>query len=142
MFREILLPVDLSDREHQQKAVADAVALAKTFGARLHVLAVVPDFGMAMVAGFFPEDYEKQALAAANKELHEFVRRHVPSEVAVQHIVGHGTIYREIMHYADRTGCDLIVMASHRPQVQDLLLGSNAANVVRHAKQSVLVVRE
>jgi nucleotide-binding universal stress UspA family protein len=141
MSREILLPVDLSDPEHQRKAVADAVALAKTFGARLHVLAVVPDFGMAIVGGFFPEDYERQALAAANKELHEFVRSHVPADVAVQHIVGHGTIYREIMHYADRTGCDLIIMASHRPQVQDFLLGSNAANVVRHAKQSVLVIR-
>jgi nucleotide-binding universal stress UspA family protein len=141
MFREILLPVDLTDPEHQQKAMDSAVVLAKTFGARLHVLAVVPDFGMAMVGGFFPEDYEREALAAADKQLHEIVRRHVPPEVPVQHIVGHGTIYREIMHYADRTGCDLIVMASHRPQLQDYLLGPNAAKVVRHATQSVLVIR-
>jgi nucleotide-binding universal stress UspA family protein len=141
MFREILLPVDLTDPDHQRSAIDKAVTLAKTFGARLHVLAIVPDFGMAMVAGFFPEDYEKQALAAANKQLHEFTRRHVPEDVPVQHIVGHGTIYREIMHYADETGCDLIVMASHRPHLQDYLLGPNAAKVVRHATQSVLVIR-
>jgi nucleotide-binding universal stress UspA family protein len=141
MFREILLPVDLSDPKNQRKAVEDAVALAKASGARLHVLAVVPDFGMPMVAGFFPEDFERQALAAADKELHAFVSSHIPAELAVQHIVAHGSIYREIMKYADSTGCDLIVMASHRPELQDYLLGSNAAKVVRHARQSVLVSR-
>jgi nucleotide-binding universal stress UspA family protein len=71
MFREILLPVDLSDPNISERRLTDAVALAKTSGARLHVLAVVPDFGMPMVAGFFPEDFERQALAAADKELHE-----------------------------------------------------------------------
>jgi nucleotide-binding universal stress UspA family protein len=141
MFREILLPVDLANPDHQSVAIDKAVTLAKTFGARLHVLAVVPDFGMAMVAGFFPEDYEKQALAAADKQLHELTRRQVPPEVEVQHIVGHGTIYREIIQYADSTGCDLIVMASHRPHLQDYLLGPNASKVVRHARQSVLVIR-
>jgi nucleotide-binding universal stress UspA family protein len=33
-------------------------------------------------------------------------------------------------------------MASHRPELSDYLLGPNAARIVRHAKQSVLVVRE
>jgi nucleotide-binding universal stress UspA family protein len=61
--------------------------------------------------------------------------------VPVQHIVGHGTIYREILVRAERTKCDLIVMASHRPELQDYLLGPNAARVVRHAKCSVMVVR-
>jgi nucleotide-binding universal stress UspA family protein len=35
----------------------------------------------------------------------------------------------------------MIVMASHRPEMSDYLLGANAARVVRHAKISVLVVR-
>ncbi len=49
--------------------------------------------------------------------------------------------YREIMAFADETGCDLIVMTSHRPELSDYLLSPNAARVVRHARQSVLVVR-
>jgi nucleotide-binding universal stress UspA family protein len=35
----------------------------------------------------------------------------------------------------------MIVMASHRPELKDYLLGPNAARVVRHAECSVLVVR-
>jgi len=36
---------------------------------------------------------------------------------------------------------DLIIIASHRPGLQDYFLGSTAAKVVRHATCSVLVVR-
>jgi nucleotide-binding universal stress UspA family protein len=36
----------------------------------------------------------------------------------------------------------VIVLASHRPELKDYLLGPNAARVVRHAKCSVLVVRD
>jgi len=38
-------------------------------------------------------------------------------------------------------GVDLIIMASRRPELEDYLIGSNAARVVRHAHLSVLVVR-
>ncbi|MDF2094693.1 universal stress protein [Aquibaculum arenosum] len=142
MYRDILLAVDLSNPETQEKAVATAISCARSFGARLHVISVVPDFGMSMVAGFFPKNYERDALAQANKALHAYVAEKIPDDISVQHIVGHGTIYREILHYADKTGCDLIVMASHRPELEDYLLGPNAARVVRHAKASVIVVRD
>jgi nucleotide-binding universal stress UspA family protein len=46
------------------------------------------------------------------------------------------------MRLADKLGCDAIVMAAHRPELRDYLLGPNAARVVRHANQSVLVVRD
>lgn len=46
------------------------------------------------------------------------------------------------MAAADKLGCDLIVLSSHRPEMRDYLIGPNAARVVRHAKQSVLVVRD
>jgi len=74
--------------------------------------------------------------------LREFVRQHVPEGVRVQNIVSQGTIYKEILDAAERVGCDLIVMASHRPELADYLLGPNAARVVRHANCSVLVVRD
>jgi nucleotide-binding universal stress UspA family protein len=37
---------------------------------------------------------------------------------------------------------DLIVLAAHRPELKDYLLGPNASRVVRHAKCSVYVIRE
>jgi len=42
---------------------------------------------------------------------------------------------------AQEKGVDLIIIASHRPGLQDYFLGSTAAKVVRHAKCSVLVIR-
>lgn len=142
MYSDILLSVDLGHPETQGKAVDVAVQHAKTFGARLHIITVVPDYGMSIVGSFFPKEHEGEALEKANKALHEWVKQSIPDGTPVQHIVGHGTIYREILHYASETKCDLIVMASHRPELEDYLLGPNAARVVRHARCSVLVVRD
>lgn len=142
MYADIMLAVDLVNAATQMKAVRTAVSLAGTFGARLHVITVVPDYGMSMVGGFFTKDHERQAIEETNKALHAFTAAHVPAEIKLQHIVGHGTIYQEILRYAAETGCDLIVMASHRPGLEDYLLGPNAARVVRHAGCSVMVVRD
>ena len=142
MYADIMLAVDLVHPGTQMKAVASAVELARTFGARIHVITVVPDYGMSLVGGFFTKEHERQAIDAANKALHDFTAENLPKEIKLQHIVGHGTIYQEILRYAADTGCDLIVLASHRPELEDYLLGPNAARVVRHARCSVMVVRD
>ncbi|MEQ8814586.1 MAG: universal stress protein [Thalassobaculum sp.] len=142
MYADIMLAVDLVHPGTQMKAVATAVELARTFGARIHVITVVPDYGMSLVGGFFTKEHERQAIDAANKALHDFTAENLPKEIKLQHIVGHGTIYQEILRYAADTGCDLIVLASHRPELEDYLLGPNAARVVRHARCSVMVVRD
>jgi nucleotide-binding universal stress UspA family protein len=142
MFKDILLPVDLGNPETQEKAVSTAIELAKAFGSRLHVMTIVPDFGESFVSSFFPVDYQEKAVEAANQSLHAFVKERVPEGIPVQHIVAHGTIYEEILSFAKEQSIDMIVMASHRPELQDYLLGPNASRVVRHADCSVTVVRE
>jgi nucleotide-binding universal stress UspA family protein len=141
MYKDILLAVDLAHPDTQMRAVSTAAEYAKAFGSRLHVVTVVPDFGMSIVGSFFPEGYERQALERAREDLHAFTRDRLPEDLTVQHIVGHGTIYQEILRLAEEVKADLIVMASHRPGLEDYLLGPNAARVVRHAATSVLVVR-
>lgn len=142
MYRDILLPVDLEHDSSWRKALPTALELVKAFDARLHVIAVVPDFGYSMVGAFFPKDFEKRALEKANEALHEFVKHRIPEDVPVQHIIGHGAAYEEILRFAERTGCDLIVMGSHRPEREDYLIGANASRVVHHSKCSVMIVRE
>lgn len=141
MYKEILLAVDLAHKSTQTRAVQTACEYAQKFGSRLHIITVVPDFGMSLVGGFFPADYEEKALEKAKAELHAFAKEAIPEGIAVQHIVGHGTAYREILRYAEEIDCDLIIMASHRPEVSDYLIGPNALKVVGHADCSVLVVR-
>ncbi len=142
MYKEILLPIDLDNEATWKKAITAAVALCQSFGANLHVMTVVPDFGMSIVSQYFPKDFEKKALTTATADLQAFAKKHVPGDVNVQHIVAHGTIYEEVLNTAKKIKADLIVMGSHRPELQDYLLGPNAARVVRHAPMSVLVVRD
>jgi nucleotide-binding universal stress UspA family protein len=142
MFKDILVPVDLNDAHSWQKALAIAVELGTTYGARLHLVTVVPEFGLPAVGGFFPKDYEKKMREHAHALLRELAEKEVPAAIERQLVVSEGTIYREIIRAAKKTGCDLIVMGSHRPELKDYLLGPNAARVVRHARCSVMVVRD
>ncbi len=142
MYQTILLPVDLNEDSSWKKALPTAVELCRTHGAKLHVMTVVPDFGMAIVGSFFPNNYEKRALAETSRTLKEFVAAHVPGDLDAAQDVDHGTVYEEILAAAKRVGADLIVMSAHRPGQADYLLGPNAARVVRHADCSVLVVRD
>ena len=142
MYRNILVPVDLSDKHSWRKALPTAIALCQTFQAKLHVIAVVPEFGLPLVGQFFPEGYEDKLRQQAARQLKALVAEQVPDEVPSRRIVAEGRIYREILKAAQTIRADLIVMGSHHPELRDYLLGPNADKVVRHADCSVMVVRE
>jgi nucleotide-binding universal stress UspA family protein len=141
MYKSILLPLDLGHKSSWEGAVPVAVAMARQSAAKVHVLTVIPDYGMSVVGSFFPRDFEEKALASSEAELNKLVAEQFPDDIATETHVGRGTIYKEILAAADQQGCDLVVIASIRPSMSDYLLGPNAARVVRHASQSVLVVR-
>lgn len=142
MYSKILLPIDLNDLATGKKALATASSLAHTFGSELHVLSVAPSFGMSIVGGFFPDGFEEKALAKMKLALGAFMDAELPADVEAVGHVAHGSIYEEILHASKALACDLIVIGAHRPELKDYLLGPNAARVVRHAPQSVMVVRE
>jgi nucleotide-binding universal stress UspA family protein len=115
--------------------------MARDDGIPLHVVTVVPEFGTAWVGSFFREGFERQALHEVGERLCQWVEAQVPQGIEVHPHVLHGRVYDEIIVAANRLGTDVIVIGSHRPELSDYLLGPNAARVVRHAKQSVFVVR-
>jgi nucleotide-binding universal stress UspA family protein len=142
MFKHVLLSVDLEHESSWNKALPLAIDQCKASGAALHVLTVVPDFGMSIVSQYFPENFEKEVDEKVLARLKDFVADKVPDELSVQHIVGEGSVYEVTLNISETVEADLIVMASHRPELKDYLLGPNAARAVRHAKCSVMVVRE
>ncbi len=142
MFKTILLPIDLGEESSWSKALPVAVLHARHNGGNLCVLTVIPGVGENIVRTYFPPGFTERAMAQAESDMEAFRAAHVPSDVPSKSLVRNGTIYDEILAVADEIGADLIVMASHRPALRDYLLGPNAARVVRHAKQSVLVVRD
>lgn len=140
MYRDILLPVDL---DHPAAGpCATAVALAKAFGARLHVMAVMPTYDLVMVSQYLPAGHEQRMRDDLLQRLHAFVAAEVPQGLPVQSVVGEGRVYQEVLRVARELSADLIVMGSHRPGLGDFLIGSNARKVVQHATCSVMVVRD
>jgi len=65
----------------------------------------------------------------------------VPPELLLEVFVEVGTPWQSICHAADQRNVDLIIIGSHGYSGLDRLIGTTAAKVVNHAKQSVLVVR-
>ena len=57
MFNHVLLSVDLEHESSWIKALPVALDLCKSCGAALHVLTVVPDFGMSIVSQYFPQAF-------------------------------------------------------------------------------------
>jgi nucleotide-binding universal stress UspA family protein len=142
VYKNIVLALDLGDDNSWKSSLPTAVEYARSFGATLRVMSVVPDFGMSIVGSFFPEGYEEKMLEQARQKLHEFVDENVPDNVAVQHVVGHGTVYEEILRVAGEVSADLIMLGASRPRAGKYLMGPNASRVAREAECSVLVVRD
>lgn len=142
MFHRILVPIDISDQAQAEKIIRIARNMATEPGAELHVLTVAPTFNMSIVGSHFPKDFEKSTLEKTKKVLQNILDTQSSGDILIKGHVAHGTVYDEIMKAANTMGCDLIVVGSHRPELKDYLLGPNAARVVRHAKQSVFVVRD
>jgi nucleotide-binding universal stress UspA family protein len=123
VFRQVLFATDFS--EPARDAGRTAVELARHFGARLHVLHVVPPVTDPTPA--------PAALRAAAAELGD--------GVPVVTSLASGRPAWQIVDYARRNACDLIVLGTHgRTGVSRAILGSVAEGVVRRARCRVLTV--
>ena len=141
MYKNILVAIDLNDETSCHKPLVSAVELARTFGARLHVLTVVREVEAILQAKTATLGYEV-IVADLENGLAALIRRVDASDLDPSILVAHGaSIYAEILWVAEEAEADLIVVGSHRPAMKDYLLGTNASRVVRHARCSVLVAR-
>ena len=142
MFNKILLTLDLNTPASWEKAMPQAIELARASGGVLHIMSVVPDLGTPLVEGFFPIDFEKRAIAAAAKALDKIVTENVPDGITVRQHLAFGKIHKKVLKTIEEIGCDIVVMASPKPdRVREFLVGSNADRIVRRSPVSVLVVR-
>ena len=141
MYKTILVAIDLNDEASCHQPLVAAVQLARTFGARLHVLTVVREVEAILQAKTATLGYEVIAADLENR-LAALIRRVNASDLDPNILVAHGaSIYAEILGIAEEAGADLVVVGAHRPAMKDYLLGTNASRVVRHARCSVLVAR-
>jgi nucleotide-binding universal stress UspA family protein len=149
MTNSVLVPIDLADLETARKVLAAALRQSSDPETALTIMTVVPDFvgGLDYRYAIRGEtrgsvDYDvKEIVDEALARLNDLVAESAPEGMTINTIVRHGTIYEQILQVAEDLNADQIVMAAHRPQLSDYLLGPNTARVVRHAKCSVNVIR-
>ncbi len=142
-FRTILVATDFS--QPSEHALEYARALARSFGATLHLLHVVPD---PVLASAWSEAYAYDLTALgerlrrdAEQQLTE--RAQAIGDVAVTTEALVGSPAATIAVTAAERGIDLIVMGTHgRSGFSHLFMGSVAERVVRSAPCPVLTVRE
>ena len=140
MFKTILVAIDLEHSEHNRHILRAAKNIADANGADVHLLEVVAA-APAIVSQFLHENYEQLASGQAEKELADLAAELDLETGKVSCLTRFGTVYDEVLAAAKIVKADLIITGSHKPNVSDYLLGSNAARVVRHASCSVFVVR-
>lgn len=143
MVASVMLAVDVENPETFAKPLEMARRLFRGDQVTLDILYVLPPFEMSIVGSFFPEGFEEKALQTAKNRLAALAEEADFSGLPTASLhVAHGVVYEEILAAADRLSTDLIIVGAHRPQLRDFLLGPNAARVARHAKASVLVLRD
>jgi nucleotide-binding universal stress UspA family protein len=148
MFKNILVPTD--GTKLSARAVRSAVALAKTCGAKITGVYVIPPYvppvyseGMLYMADIGPQRHKELMAKAAKKALDALGAEARRGGVACTTVAPLAEQpWQGILKTVRGKRCDAIVMASHgRRGIAGLLLGSETTKVLTHSKIPVLVCR-
>ena len=150
MFKHILVPTDGSP--HSARAARLAIRMARSSGARITAMHVVPPFvaaaypldGIAPYPELYsPDEYKRITHARAAGMLARIERSAAAAKVRCgTAIVDAEKEWKAIIAAARSRRCDLIVMGTHgRRGPSRWWLGSVAERVVREAPMPVLVVK-
>ena len=144
MLKNILVATDFGDAA--DAALEYGRALARTFGATLHVLHVADDVyvrlgGDAYIA-VLPE-LQRELEVEARKRLDALLVDNDPNPLPVKRVVVTSSATAlTIVQYAKEAKTDLVIVGTHgRGAMAHFLMGSVAERVVRSAPCPVLTVR-
>ncbi|MFA9421771.1 MAG: universal stress protein [Gammaproteobacteria bacterium] len=136
MYKTILIPIDIANLDKGKSMIDVATALTgkDTQIILLNVVEEIPNWAAAEL----PQGILDKSHQTSVDEMNA-IAKSSGTEMEVEVRMGHS--YKTILEVAEEKSVDLVIIASHRPGLQDYFLGSTAAKVVRHAKCSVLVTR-
>lgn len=137
MFQRIMTPVDLAHVERLGNALDCAADLAKHWGVPIVYLGVTSSAPSSLAHN--PEEFGQKLGAFAEQQ----AAKH-GVEASAHTAIAHDPtteIDDALMRAIGETGTDLVVMASHLPNVMDHFWPSNGGKLAEHAKCSVMVVR-
>ena len=132
MYETILVPTD--GRSNTERAIEEAIELAKAHDATLHALYVINSAAIAPGIDF--EDLESVGEGAV-EYVAELASERGHDDVETK--VTHGLRHQAILDYAEAHDVDIIVMGRHRG-IERFLRGGVSDRVSKGATVPVLVV--
>ena len=137
MYSKIMVPVDLTHADQLQKALSTAADLAKFYNIPVCYVGVTAATPGSIAHN--PDEYagklEAFAQDAAKKGGHE-----ATALARVSHDPA-ADLNPTLLKAVEETGADLVVMASHIPNIADHLWPSHGGQIASHSNASVFVVR-
>ena len=127
------------------KVLRTGVALARNFGAKLHVLHIIHDpfnvNGWNLPVPSLDEEY-KAMVAQAREELDRIIRREKAEGMVINEWVKDGDPVEAISQAVEKEGVDLILMLAHREgRLEHFLFGKTNDAIVRRLPASLMLVR-
>lgn len=138
MFENILVPVDGS--EGSDRAVAEAISIAESLGAKLNFLYVANINQLAINACL--SDAILESVTKAGNVILDHAMEMVPSGIEKEAFSETGSPAVVILDFAATNDMDLIIMGSRGlGVVKGVLLGSVSQYIIEQSKCPVLVVK-
>ena len=141
MFNNILVSIDLSTEATTAKLCKTANDLAEKYGSKVRLITVVPDYGMPIVASFFPEDAQAKIKQEMKNKLDELAHNHF--SVSVKTHLTRGKRTQSILKDIDENTPDLVMLGCRRKKSRSnqRLLGATGTAVSNRASCTVMIVR-
>ncbi|SES25677.1 Nucleotide-binding universal stress protein, UspA family [Tranquillimonas rosea] len=137
MFNHIMSPVDLTHIDQLSRALDVTADMAKRYDAKVTFVSAT-NVTPGEVA-HSPEEF-RQKLADFAKQQGEKYGFDAESKAMILHDKT-ADLDDALVDAVDDLGADLVVMASHTPNMADHFWSSNGGSVARHSKVSVMIVR-
>jgi universal stress protein A len=140
-FKKILCGTDFTERSYR------ALDYALRFATLADGLLIVAHFvhvpsGDVYTHEAWPRTFE-EAKARAKTLLEQVHQTHLHAYPKTELVVGIGAPAELLIQLAEQRGVDLVVTATHgRSELADLIMGSTAEKLIRHAPCPVFVVRQ
>lgn len=136
MYEKIIVAIDVSQMDKGERILRRATRLVGPGGAVI-LINVVEDVP-AYISMADPIDLTVAARKGADAKLVALCEQTGINAVIE---IRQGAPAREILACAEENEADLIMIASHVPDVSNYFIGATADRIVRHARCSVLIDR-
>ncbi|MGD0275659.1 MAG: universal stress protein [Syntrophales bacterium] len=144
--KKILVPTDFS--KHSDKALKEAVDIAKKYGSKIYLLHVIDEHIQQCAVDYcigeeIVRKLQRDSLKASKEKLNRDINTMVDTKkLDIEIDVKEGVPAELILSEQKKKGIDLIVIASHgKTGILKNLIGGVTDKVVRGAKCPVIVVK-